>query len=79
MANALYHKLPDNTYLNINNPGGPFMWRVQYGSDENAYFAQFSADGVNFIKFPTPFTTVALAQAALDNVIAQINAGTFPA
>jgi hypothetical protein len=77
MANALYHKLPDNTYMNISAPGGPCMWRVQLNSSDGNWYAQFSWDGVNFVLFPTSFLTAAAAQTALDNVITSINAGTF--
>jgi hypothetical protein len=76
MANALYHKLPDNSYMNISCPGGPAMWRVEHNSDQN-YYAKFTWDCVTWITFPTPFATPALAQTALDNVITNINAGIF--
>jgi hypothetical protein len=76
MANTLYHKLPDNTYMNISNPGGPVMWRVEHNNDGN-FYAKFTWNTQDWITFPAPFATAALAQVALDNVMTNINAGTF--
>lgn len=77
MANSLYHKLPDNSYMNVSCPGGPILWRVEHVNDGN-YYAKMTWDLVNWLVFPTPFPTPAAAQTALDNVMTQINAGTFP-
>jgi hypothetical protein len=76
MPNSAYHKLPDNSYMNIAEPGGPVMWRVQQHTD-GQWYAQFSWDSINYVLFPTPFNTIIAAQAALDNVIQQINSGSF--
>lgn len=77
MANTLYHKLPDNSWVNISCPGGPSVWKVQYSMEDGNYYAVFSYNGANYIQYPSSFATVAAAQQALDNVISQINGGTF--
>lgn len=77
MANTPYHKLPDNSYMNIASNGGPCIWKVFFSESDNNWYAQFTYDGITWIRYPTPFANIAAAQTALDNVITQINAGTF--
>lgn len=78
MANSPYHQLPDQSYMNINNPGGPTIWKVQHSNDDN-WYVMFTWDCINWTTFPVAFSTVAAAQASLDTVIGKINSGTFPA
>ena len=80
MANIPYHKLATGEYMNLNEPGGPDYFRVQGIQQPDLstlYFPQFSYDGGNsWFTIGNGNNTVALAQAALDTFMTNVNNGT---
>ena len=79
MANALYRKLPNGDWMNQAAAGGANYFQIQNDSDGLFYPFFTYNGGDSYFRF-TPagggFATVALAQAALDTYMGQVNAGT---
>jgi len=76
MANALYHQLPDHSYMNLGATGAPAYFKVGLNSGDGQWYPMFSWDGATFTLFQ-PFATQPLAQAALDQFITNFIAGTI--
>jgi len=81
MANALYRQLPDGSWANQANGGGPVLFRIQQtpasnGSGGFMWDIAFTWNGEHWFYYLTPATTQAGAQATLNDYMADMNAGT---
>ena len=75
MANALYRQLPDNSWANQANGGGPCYFRVQQ-TPAGMWDIAFTYDSEHWFYYLTPAETQAGAQATLNDYMADMNAGT---
>lgn len=75
MANALYRKMPDGTWMNQANPGGPTFMYIRLNPDQTTW--SFVLQWTENLQVVQPSqVTQAQAQANLDAYAAQLNAGT---
>ena len=79
MANIGFHRLivnGNNEYMNINAPGAPAYFRIQFEDSTQLWFAEFTWNGESWFRHFPGNATQATVQTQLDNFVASINAGT---
>jgi hypothetical protein len=80
MANVIYTKLGDGSYMNQGYPGGPAVFRIQVNPSSpsalTAWDIYFSFNGETFNPMGRGTSSSASAQTNLDNYIASLIAGT---
>jgi hypothetical protein len=77
MANTLYHKLGDGSWINISNGGGPSLFQVQVNAADGLFYPTFTYNEQHWHFVGTGSGTVAAAQTQLDTFIGNLNAGTI--
>jgi len=80
MANAIYTKLGDNSYMNQGYPGGPGIFRVQINPNApnalTAFDIYYSFDCQTFLPMGRGAANATTAQTNLDNYITSLINGT---